>query len=179
MRFESRRSTSTASKVFSPHCSRTIAPRRVVRKRTSWRNISSIGICWSPARLGGQSSASCGEKKRARSTGRRTVRAPIWTPKPVKLCRSEGVLGERRAQGFERRLDGQSLPACLVPRAVPHNVLGIFQLIAGEDGDDVGVQVDFPGAHELSDARHGRRRSRLRAYAVFGEQGLSLENLFV
>ena len=63
--------------------------------------------------------------------------------------------------------------------AVAHDVLGVLQLVAGQDADNVSVALDFPRADQLADPCNRGRRGGLAADAVFGEDAFGLENFFV
>ena len=63
--------------------------------------------------------------------------------------------------------------------AVPHDVLGIFQLMAGEDGDHIRVARDLAGAHQLADAGDGGGGSRFTGDAVLGQHALGFEDFFI
>jgi hypothetical protein len=50
-------------------------------------------------------------------------------------------------QSLKARLDAKSLAGFLNFRAVAHDVLGIFQLVACENADNVRVPGNFSGTH--------------------------------
>jgi hypothetical protein len=50
-------------------------------------------------------------------------------------------------QSLKARLDAKSLAGFLNFRAVAHDVLGILQLVAGENADNVRVPGNFSGTH--------------------------------
>src|SRR5439155_4672235 len=148
--FERCRRFSMAANTFGPHCSSAMAPRRVVRNRTSRRSMSSILA---------------------------TAETKCYPPALLRRYAEHGF--ERSTQGVQRWLDAQSLARLLSLGAVSHHVLGILQLIAGQHGDHVSVALDLAVAAEFSHPGDCGGGGGLATNAVFRQDRLGFEDFLV